>query len=181
MKRILSVLAAAALLIIMASTAAVAAEWTPKSDEYWIKVNKQQLRLTLFKGDKTQRSWPVSVGRGKGKVKTSRMDLITPTGTFTIYRVDQDAKKRVYDPAWFNEEGEPKEGVYGTKLISFYNNWQIAIHGTSNPGSIGRRVTHGCIRLRNRDIEELVKFVNPPMKLVITDGDAARQYYKETI
>ena len=180
MKRFICILAAAVLAVAVAASASMAA-WTPKADEYWIKVNKQQLRLTLFKGDQTQKSWPVSVGRGNGKVKTSRMDLITPTGTFTIYRVDQDAKKRVFDPAWFNEEGEAKEGVYGTKLISFYNNWQIAIHGTSNPGSIGRHSTHGCIRLRNRDIEELVKFVNPPMKLVITDGDSERRFYKETI
>lgn len=180
MKRIISVIAATVLLIVLAS-AATAADVTTRSGDYWIKVNKQQLRLTLFKGDKVEKSWPVSTGRGKGKVKTSRMDLITPTGTFTIYRVDQNASKRVFDPAWFNEEGEAKAGVYGTKLISFYNKWQIAIHGTSNPHSIGRHSTHGCIRLRNRDIEELIKYVNPPMKLVITDGDDSRQFYKETI
>jgi lipoprotein-anchoring transpeptidase ErfK/SrfK len=158
-----------------------AAQWSPKSDEYWIKINKEQLRLTLVKGNENMYTWPVSVGRGRGGPKKSRMDLITPTGTFTIYRVLQDASKLVYDPKWFNEPGEPAEGVYGSKLISFYNNWQIAIHGTNNPNSIGRRVTHGCIRLRNQDIDKLVTFVKPKMKLVIVDNDPQRTFHKETL
>ncbi|MDO4988402.1 MAG: L,D-transpeptidase [Synergistes sp.] len=168
MKRILFL---AVFIILAAFAAAPANAWEPKQDEYWIRVNKEKLRLYLRKGEDVVKSWPVSIGRGKGTVKTSRFDLITPTGTYTIYRVVQDAEKLVFDPAWFNEEGKPSAGVYGTKLISFYNNWQIAIHGTNNPRSIGRRSTHGCIRLRNRDIEELVKYVKPKMKLVIVEND----------
>lgn len=155
--------------------------WAPKEDEYWIKINKEQLRLSLVKGNKNQYTWPVSIGRGKDGPKKSRLDLITPTGTFTIYRVLQDASKLVYDPKWFGEPGEPAEGVYGSKLISFYNNWQIAIHGTNNPSSIGKRVTHGCIRLRNEDIDKLVTFVKPKMKLVIVDRDTEREFFKETL
>ena len=29
---------------------------------------------------------------------------------------------------------------------------EYAIHGTNNPGSIGGFVSHGCIRMYNRDI-----------------------------
>lgn len=156
------------------------AAWSPKTDEYWIRINKEKVRLTLFRGNDAVKSWPVSVGRGRGKVKTSRMDLITPTGTYTIYRVLQDASKLVYDPAWFNEPGEPSEGVYGSKLISFYNKWQIAIHGTNNPASVGRWATHGCIRLKNKDINELVTYVKPNMKLVIVENDGV-PFSQETI
>ncbi|MDO5116069.1 MAG: L,D-transpeptidase [Synergistaceae bacterium] len=177
MKRILTAL----LFIILCAASAQAAQWSPKADEYWIKVNKEQLRLTLYKGHETVKSWPVSVGRGRGKTKKSRLDLITPTGTYTIYRVVHDAEKLVFDPAWFNEEGEPSAGVYGTKLISFHNSWQIAIHGTNNPGSVGRWATHGCIRLRNPDIEDLVAYVRPKMKVVIVESNQNLPYSKETI
>jgi len=146
--------------------------WTPGSDEYWIRINKARLQLTLYKGKSSVVSYPVAIGRGRGTVKKSRFDFITPAGSYTIWRVIQDAKKIKYDPSWFNEPGEAKAGVYGSKLISFRNNWQIAIHGTSSPRSIGRRVTHGCIRLRNRDITQLVKFVHPPMHLEIVEGAA---------
>ncbi|MDY2985468.1 MAG: L,D-transpeptidase [Synergistes jonesii] len=176
MKKIF-VLSFLALLLCAAPSFAV---WSPQDGEYWIRINKEKLKLTLYRGGETVKSWPVSIGRGLGKVKTSRMDLITPAGTFTIYRVIQDASKLIYDPAWFNEEGEPSEGVYGSKLISFYNKWQIAIHGTNNPGSVGRRATHGCIRLKNRDINELVTYVKPKMKLVIVEGDGI-PFSKETI
>ena len=92
----------------------------------------------------------------------------------------QDAEKLVFDPAWFNEPGEAKAGVYGTKLISFYNNWQIAIHGTNAPWSVGRWATHGCVRLRNKDIEKLVTYVKPNMRVVIIDKDEM-PFSRETI
>jgi len=34
------------------------------------------------------------------------------------------------------------------------------IHGTNAPGSIGKAASHGCIRLRNRDIVQLFAMVN---------------------
>lgn len=33
---------------------------------------------------------------------------------------------------------------------------QLGIHGTNEPNRIGQKVSHGCIRLRNEDIEKLV-------------------------
>ncbi|CCF15163.1 putative L,D-transpeptidase YkuD domain protein [Brevibacillus laterosporus GI-9] len=33
------------------------------------------------------------------------------------------------------------------------------IHGTNNPASIGKYVSHGCIRMYNRDVETLAKLV----------------------
>ena len=168
------------LLFACAAAASAASPWSPKAGEYWIKVNKQQLRLTLFKGGEVVKSWPVSIGKGRGKVKSSRLDLITPTGTFTIYRVIPDATKLVFDPAWFDEPGKAAPGAYGSKLISFYNKWEIAIHGTNNPGSVGRWATHGCIRRKNPDIEDLVNYVKPKMKIVIVENNDI-PFLKETI
>ncbi|HXB73794.1 MAG TPA: L,D-transpeptidase, partial [Candidatus Acidoferrales bacterium] len=33
------------------------------------------------------------------------------------------------------------------------------IHGTNVPSSIGHNASHGCIRMRNRDVEELFPMV----------------------
>ena len=35
------------------------------------------------------------------------------------------------------------------------------IHGTNSPRSIGKAASHGCIRLRNKDVEELFELVRP--------------------
>lgn len=181
MKKIISIFFLYVAIALAMQNVACASQWKPKQNEYWVGINKEQLRLTLYKGTDPYKTWQISIGKGKGTVKKSRFDLITPTGTFTIYRIVDDATKLIYDPAWFGEEGEPQEGVYGSKLISFYNKWQIAIHGTNNPGSIGKWATHGCIRLRNRDIEDVVKYVTPRMKLVIVDKNPERVFYRETI
>ena len=42
----------------------------------------------------------------------------------------------------------------------FWGNSWYGIHGTNNPASIGRNASHGCIRMRNRDVEELFAMVS---------------------
>ena len=153
------------------ASAAIAQTYSPGKNEMWIKVDKNKLRLTLRRGEsEVLKSYPVAIGKGSG-VKKSRTDLITPAGVFKIWRVIQDATQLVYDQKWFGEPGEPQKGAYGAKLISFYNPWEIALHGTNAPNSIGRRVTHGCIRMRNKDIVELSKNVKPGMRLWIVERD----------
>ena len=45
-------------------------------------------------------------------------------------------------------------GTHRLKLGDGY-----ALHGTDQPESIGKSVSHGCIRLRNEDIETLYQMV----------------------
>ena len=151
--------------------AAVPQTYSPSMDELWIKIDKEKLQLTLRRGtNEIIKGYPVAIGRGTGE-KKSRLDMITPPGVFRIWRVIEDATQLVFDPKWFNEPGEPQKGVYGAKLISFYNPWEIALHGTDAPSSIGRRVTRGCIRMHNRDIIELSKSVKPGMRLWIVESE----------
>lgn len=44
---------------------------------------------------------------------------------------------------------------------------EYAIHGTNNPGSVGGFVSHGCIRMYNRDIMDLYKRVGFGTKVVV--------------
>jgi len=43
------------------------------------------------------------------------------------------------------------------------------IHGTNKPGLIGRYVSHGCIRMKNKDIEEIYRQVSVGTPVII-DG-----------
>jgi hypothetical protein len=49
------------------------------------------------------------------------------------------------------------KGVLGTHRLNLGNGY--ALHGTNQPSSIGRSVSHGCIRLRNEDIAKLYDIV----------------------
>lgn len=44
-----------------------------------------------------------------------------------------------------------------------------AIHGTSRPDSIGRRISHGCIRVLNKDAEYLYRLMEPGDKVIIVE------------
>lgn len=49
---------------------------------------------------------------------------------------------------------------FGTRWIGLNVPWGIyGIHGTNKPWSIGQFASHGCIRMRNKDVEELFEWV----------------------
>jgi len=49
------------------------------------------------------------------------------------------------------------EGVLGTHRLNMGDGY--AIHGTNQPETVGRAVSHGCVRLRNEDIAKLYAMV----------------------
>lgn len=78
----------------------------------------------------------------------------SPTGTFQIVQ-------RIPDPTWYTKGkivGPGKANPIGTRWIGLSLKG-YGIHGTNNPASIGHSASHGCIRLRNRDVEELFTMV----------------------
>jgi hypothetical protein len=48
-------------------------------------------------------------------------------------------------------------GVLGTRRLKMGDGY--AIHGTNKPETIGRSVSHGCVRMRNEDLERLYPMV----------------------
>ncbi len=48
-------------------------------------------------------------------------------------------------------------GVMGTRRLELGDGY--GIHGTDHPESIGQSVSHGCVRMRNEDIEKLYPMV----------------------
>ncbi len=49
------------------------------------------------------------------------------------------------------------KGVLGTRRLVLGDGY--ALHGTNKPETIGQAVSHGCVRLRNEDIEKLYEMV----------------------
>jgi hypothetical protein len=50
------------------------------------------------------------------------------------------------------------KGVLGTHRLNMGNGY--AMHGTNQPETVGRAVSHGCVRLRNEDIAKLYTMVS---------------------
>jgi hypothetical protein len=80
------------------------------------------------------RAEPFEVADGREIVVAGRM-LVPPFGT--------------------NQRKYP--GVLGSHRLNLGDGY--ALHGTDKPETIGRSVSHGCVRLRNEDIETLYRLV----------------------
>ena len=74
----------------------------------------------------------------------------SPTGEFRI--VSRVSNPAYYHPGVIIPGG--KNNPVGTRWLGLSLKG-YGIHGTNVPSSIGRAASHGCIRLRNRDIERL--------------------------
>jgi lipoprotein-anchoring transpeptidase ErfK/SrfK len=74
----------------------------------------------------------------------------SPEGEFEIV-------SRVVNPTYYHEGmviPAGKDSPIGTRWLGLSEKG-FGIHGTNAPRSIGHASSHGCIRLRNRDIEKL--------------------------
>jgi len=63
---------------------------------------------------------------------------------------------RIIIPPGGNNARRYKE-VLGTHRLNLGDGY--ALHGTNAPNTIGRSVSHGCVRLRNEDIETLYRMI----------------------
>jgi len=74
----------------------------------------------------------------------------SPSGEFQIVQ-------RLENPTYFHPGVVIAPGPanpIGTRWIGL-NVKGFGIHGTNRPASIGKNASHGCVRLRNRDMEDL--------------------------
>ncbi|WP_139492360.1 L,D-transpeptidase [Brevibacillus dissolubilis] len=106
----------------------------------WILVSLRRRRLFLFEGDRVIRNYPVGLGRTATQ---------TPRGEFKI----------INKVPWPDSYPGGPLTVYGTFWMGL-SAPHYGIHGTNNPASIGKYVSHGCIRMYNRDVEQLASLVS---------------------
>lgn len=146
----------------------------PDAPRRGIIVNIAERRLYWFPGDdpddKPDRVLVFAAAVG-------REEWETPTG-------ETHVADRIVDPPWYPPESIRAEvaadggalpavvppgpdnplGKYALRL-----GWKKhLIHGTNAPGSIGRRISHGCVRLYPDDMEQLFEHVREgtPVRLV---------------
>jgi lipoprotein-anchoring transpeptidase ErfK/SrfK len=74
----------------------------------------------------------------------------SPTGEFQI--VSRVSNPTYYRPGTVIPSG--KDNPVGTRWVGLSQKG-YGIHGTNAPRSVGHAASHGCIRLRNRDMERL--------------------------
>ena len=65
----------------------------------------------------------------------------------------------------------PDMSGFGTRFLGLSVPWgSYGIHGTNKPESIGQNASHGCIRMKVKDMEALFPVISNGTKVVITGG-----------
>lgn len=93
----------------------------------------------------------------------------TPVGTFKV-------KDKLKNPVWYSPEGVYEYGnpknILGTRWLGFEDKPGLrgyGIHGTTQPDSIGKESSMGCIRMFNEDVEDIYAFVVPGTEVIIQE------------
>lgn len=102
--------------------------------------------LGLYEGDRLVRRYPVAVGKPSTP---------TPVGTHRIL-------EKIMYPG----------GGLGTRWMGFTHQMH-GIHGTNRPELIGQEVSNGCVRMHNRDVEELYDLVDVGTPVIVIGGPVA--------
>ena len=147
----------------------------PATRDEGVVINIPECRLYLFRGGTIRAVYPVAVGLPTWQ---------TPVGSFTV-------TSRVENPAWYmppdmaereNVQREIIPAGPDNPLGDFWIGTSLnhtGIHGTNSPMSIGRALSHGCLRLYPEHIKALFDEVTKgetgeilyePVKVAV-DGD----------
>ncbi|MBA2124258.1 hypothetical protein B9J78_04910 [bacterium Unc6] len=99
------------------------------------------------------------------RVATGAPDTPTPEGNFTV-------KEKLVNPVWYKPGGPvipfgSPENILGTRWMGFCLKG-YGIHGTTDPSSIGKHITRGCIRMTNKDVEQLYALLVPGCEVIVT-------------
>lgn len=137
--------------------------------DYFIVVDKASMRVLLYNryGVK-EKEYPCACARNYGH-KAKKGDCRTPEGFFYAGETFDSTDWLYTDD---NGYTSPVRGQYGPRFIRIKGdkNLPVGIHGTCAPWALGRRCSHGCIRIHNDNILELVKYVQPNIPIIINPG-----------
>jgi lipoprotein-anchoring transpeptidase ErfK/SrfK len=120
----------------------------------WLRIDTKRLKATLIRSGRVVFRARIGVGKKKWP---------TPHGEFYV-------RDRL--------EGFPKGGLYGplafglnarsAVLTDWPNGGFVGIHGTNQPDLLPGQVSHGCIRMKNRDILRLGRMLRVGSPVTIT-------------
>ncbi len=107
-----------------------------------IPVNPLRIEIVVNISAKTLTVYQKGIPIYEFPIATGKPETPTPVGTFEV----------------INKQLDPG-GPYGTRWLGLSKRG-YGIHGTNDPSSIGTAASNGCIRMFNRDVEQLFDITN---------------------
>lgn len=141
----------------------------PNGQSGWVRASSVEIRpvekrLVIYRGARRFELWDGDRLLRAGKVAVGKPGAETPTGLF--YVTWKFSPK--IDPNWAILGDFAFETSAYSKLTDWPGGGIVGVHGTPWPNLLGQAVSHGCVRLHNRDILFLKSRVplGMPVKIV---------------
>ncbi|MGI9295773.1 MAG: L,D-transpeptidase [Pseudomonadales bacterium] len=100
------------------------------------KVDLSSQRMRVYVNGNLRHTWKVSTGRGR---------YVTPRGSYRIRWLSRHHRSRKYNNA--------------PMPYAIFFRGGYAVHGTNHIKALGRRASHGCVRLDPRNARKLFSLV----------------------
>ena len=128
--------------------------WVPASS---VTLSKTPFRVFVDLGKRELRVERDGAQVFQAEVAVGTVENPTPTGaTYVTELIDNAKPQGSYGPYAFGL------ALHSDTLTEFAGGpGQVGIHGTNQPQLIGQAVSHGCIRLKNADVEAMVNLQLP--------------------
>ncbi|MDX6591822.1 MAG: hypothetical protein QOJ13_1018 [Gaiellales bacterium] len=100
----------------------------------WVRGSLGERRIWLMRGTRPVATWRAAIGASASPTPAGRFSVTDrvvtgdPSGPFGWYALGLSGHQPNLPPGWSGGD-------------------QLAIHGTNDPASIGRRASHGCLRV----------------------------------
>ena len=130
-------------------------------------LDRSRRLLTVFENGRPLRRFPVAVGMPGWE---------TPVGSFrvlekTINPVWEHPQKGTHTPSgpanplgsrWigFHQDCQGRRGWDGEQMLDIKGCVVTGFHGTPNRWTVGRALSHGCVRLHDEDVREVFELVS---------------------
>jgi lipoprotein-anchoring transpeptidase ErfK/SrfK len=129
-------------------------------------LDRRQRLLRVLEADREVRRFPVAVGMAGWE---------TPTGSFSVLEMHADPvwehpqSGKLYPAGaanplgsrWigFHRDCSGRRGWDGERMLDIKGCVVAGFHGTPHRWTVGRAVSHGCVRLYDEDVRELFELV----------------------
>lgn len=130
-----------------------------------IVINLSELRLYLFMDKAKVMTFPIGIGKEGWETPLGSTRIVRKREAPVWFPPDSIRAETPDLPAFVPAGPENPLGTYALNLA-----WKnFVIHGTNRPYGIGRRSSHGCIRLYPEDIPLLYANVDVGVKVTVID------------
>ena len=156
-----------------------------RNDDETMVINLPEFRLYHFRSDQVMRVYPICIGLDTWQTPTGQFEIVNKVTNPTWYMNTEMAdklhvKKEVVPPGPLNPLGDR---WIGTSLN------HIGIHSTNQPMSIGRPLSHGCVRLYPNSAKEFFdavrlkekgKVIYEPIKVTVWQDEVYLEVHEDT-